>query len=332
MPKSESYFKTKIKILLFLLFIPPIFGEILSGSTPPLEFINPLLLVIFTLLYGGGTLLIRELRARWKLQWGIIFLLIAYGIIEEGLIAQSFFNTGWEDLGELSGYGIYFGIQWSWTIMLTIFHGTISTLIPILITEISWPDYKYKPILGKKGLILFICGFVAVLLWGLIYIGSSKDYSDVYRPDTLTLFLTFILVIALILGAYFSRKTKMNLKNIYILPIFLLGLISFLFQGINLLLPNFMASQNIGAEITIIIQTLLFLLLITFMILEIFNKNVEKRHLISFVFGSILFWILFTPILEFNEGNKGILYIGILTLILLILWIVLMQKRLNKKG
>ena len=332
MAKSESYFKTKIKILLFLLFVPSIFGEVLSGSTPPLEFINPVILVIFTLLYGGGTLLIRELRARWKLQWGIIFLLIAYGIIEEGLIAQSFFNTGWEDLGELSGYGIYFGIQWSWTIMLTIFHLTLSTYIPILITEINWPDYKYKPILGKKGLIFFICGFIAVLLWGLIYIGLSKDYSDVYRPDALTLVLTFILVVVLALGAYFSRKVKMNLKNIYVLPVFLLGFISFLFQAINRFLPNFLASQNIGAEIAIIIQTLLFLLLIAFMILEIFNKNVEKKYLVSFVFGSILFWILLTPILEFNEGNKGILYIGVLTLILLILWIVLMRRRFNEKG
>ena len=174
MPKSESYFKTKIKILLFLLFIPPIFGEILSGSTPPLEFINPLLLVIFTLLYGGGTLLIRELRARWKLQWGIIFLLIAYGIIEEGLLAQSFFNTGWEDLGELSGYGIYFGIQWSWTIMLTIFHGTISTLIPILITEISWPDYKDKQILGNQSQIKYIG------LGGKHYFFISEDNGNLY--------------------------------------------------------------------------------------------------------------------------------------------------------
>lgn len=159
MPKSESYFKTKIKILLFLLFIPPIIGEVLSGSTPPLELINPIILVIFTLLYGGGTLLIRELKARWKLQWGIIFLLIAYGIIEEGLIAQSFFNTEWADLGILSGYGLFFGVQWSWAIMLTIFHGTMSTFIPILITEISWPDYKDKPILGKKGLV-----FLSVVL------------------------------------------------------------------------------------------------------------------------------------------------------------------------
>jgi len=284
------------------------------------------------LLYGGGTVLIRELKVRWKLRWGIIFLLIAYGIIEEGLIAQSFFNTGWEDLGELSGYGIYFGIQWSWALMLTIFHVTMSTLIPILITEISWPDYKYKPILGKKGLIFFICGFVAVLLWGLIYIGPSKDYSNVYRPDILNLILTFILVVVLVLGAYFSRKAKINLKKIYVLPVFLFGFIGFLFQAINRFLPNFLVYKNIGAEITIIIQALLFLLLVALIVLEIFNKNVEKKHLISFVFGSILFWILLTPILEFNEGNKGILYIGVLTLILLILWSVLIQKRFNRKG
>ena len=35
------------------------------------------------LLYGCGTLLIREAKARWKLGWSVILLAIAYSIIEE---------------------------------------------------------------------------------------------------------------------------------------------------------------------------------------------------------------------------------------------------------
>ncbi len=296
-----------------------------------MEFINPISLIVLTLLYGGGALLIRELNARWKLGWGIIFLLISYGIIEEGLMVQSFFNPGWEDLNALSGYGTYFGVQWSWTIMLVIFHGTMSTFIPILITEISWPEYKYRPILGKKGLIFFICSFTAVFLWGLISIGFSKNYSGIYKPDITTLVLTFILVAGLVFGAYLSRKVKLNFKKIYILPVFLFGLIGFLFQATNLLLTNFLAFLNIRAEITLTVQALLFILLILFLVLQIFNKDAKKKHLISFIYGSILFWILLTPILEFNEGDRGILYIGAIGLLLLSLWIVLIRKRLNKK-
>lgn len=89
------------------------------------------------LLYGFGALLIREIKVRWKLQWSVIF-----------------FNPGWEDLGVLAGYGMYLGVQWPWTIMLIFFHATISTLIPIKFVDLLWPDYKDKPLIGKRGMIV----------------------------------------------------------------------------------------------------------------------------------------------------------------------------------
>ena len=100
----------------------------MSGSAPPLEFFNPVFFLLLVLMYGCGTLLIREARARWRLQWSIIFLAIAYGIIEEGLMVKSFFNPDWQDIEKLSEYGELMGVQWVWTIMLTIYHATISTL------------------------------------------------------------------------------------------------------------------------------------------------------------------------------------------------------------
>jgi len=154
--------KKETKILISLLFLPPALGELLSGSTPPLQFFNPISLLILVSLYGCGTLLIREAKARWKLQWSVILLAVAYSIIEEGIMVQSFFNPGWEDLGILSGYGMYFGVQWPWTIMLILFHATISTLIPIAIVDLLWPKYKDVPLLKKRGLILAFAGISSV--------------------------------------------------------------------------------------------------------------------------------------------------------------------------
>ena len=133
--------KEELKIFIFLILLSPALGELLSSSSPPGEFFNPLTLLTLILLYGFGALLIRELRVRWNLQWSIIFLAVAYGIIEEGLLTKSFFNPGWEDLQTLSAYGMYLGIQWPWTIMLIFFHSTISTLIPIKIVDLLWPAY-----------------------------------------------------------------------------------------------------------------------------------------------------------------------------------------------
>ncbi|MCL7415341.1 MAG: hypothetical protein M8349_04690 [ANME-2 cluster archaeon] len=63
-------------------------GELLSGSSPPLQFFNPVMLLMLVLLFGCGTLLIREAMVRWNLQWSVIFLAVAYGIVEEGLMVK----------------------------------------------------------------------------------------------------------------------------------------------------------------------------------------------------------------------------------------------------
>ena len=70
--------KEESKIFIFLILLSPALGELLSSSSPPGEFFNPLTLLMLILLYGFGALLIRELRVRWNLQWSIIFLAVAY--------------------------------------------------------------------------------------------------------------------------------------------------------------------------------------------------------------------------------------------------------------
>ena len=51
----------------------------------------------------------------------------AYGIYEEGVIVQSFFDPGWVDLGKLAVYERAGGVNWIWTEHLIIFHMLIST-------------------------------------------------------------------------------------------------------------------------------------------------------------------------------------------------------------
>jgi len=46
--------------ILFLFVLSPAIGELLSGSSPPLEFFNPFTFLILASLYGSGALLVRE--------------------------------------------------------------------------------------------------------------------------------------------------------------------------------------------------------------------------------------------------------------------------------
>ncbi len=48
--------KKETKIILLILFLSPALGELLSGSAPPVVFFNPVVLILFLLLYGCNTL------------------------------------------------------------------------------------------------------------------------------------------------------------------------------------------------------------------------------------------------------------------------------------
>lgn len=303
--------KKETKIVLFLLFLSPAMGELLSGSAPPLEFFNPIVLVILVLLYGCGTLLIREAKARWGLQWSIIFLAIAYGIIEEGLLVKSFFNPEWKDMNELSEYGMYFGVQWSWTIMLTIYHATISTLIPIAITDSLWPEYKGKPLLGNRGLKLAFAGLILITILGMIFSGTEENGKNTpYYPNPLLLVFSFIIVLTLIWLAHKFKASRTSTSMMAILPPFFFGMAGFLFQAFNLIVPYTLAENGVSSVVTLSFQVMLATSAILFIIFQLCHRDLSIRHIIFLVFGSVLVWIIFGPLAGFAQGMLAVSIIG----------------------
>ena len=318
--------KRETQIVLLLLFLSPVLGELLSGSTPPLMFLNPISLLTLVLLYGCGTLLIREAKARWKLQWTVIFLVVAYGIVEEGILMKSFFNPGHEDLGVLSEYGMYLGIQWPWTIMLTFYHATISTLIPIAIAEFLWPEYKDVPLLKKRGLIFAFVGISLVTIWGMIFAGAREGGKMIpYYPNPLLLIASFAAVILLTWLTHRYRNSRVSTNASFLFSPLVFGIIAFLCQAFNLFMPNILAEANLSAAVTILFQLIGVVAVLLFVFFQICHHNITKRHIVSLVFGSILFLILLTPIYEFGDTanpdpTQGMLAVGVIILILLIIW------------
>jgi len=304
--------KKETKIALFLLFLSPAMGELMSGSAPPLEFFNPIVLLILVLLYGCGTLLIREAKARWGLQWSIVFLAIAYGIIEEGLMVKSFFNPEWMDLNDLSEYGEFLGVQWAWTIMLTIYHATISTLIPIAITESLWPEYKGKPLLGNRGLKLAFAGLILITILGMIFSGTEED-GDItpYYPNPLLLIFSFLVVLSLIWLAFNYRNSRILTGNMKLLSPLIFGIAGFLFQALNLIVPYALADNDVHAGISLSFQMLLAASAIFFMIFQLFHDNLSIRHIITLISGSVLFFLIFGPLAGFAQGMLAVSIIGL---------------------
>jgi hypothetical protein len=133
------------KPILLLFFLSPLIGEGLSGSTPPLAFLNPAVTLLLACLYGSGALLVRDYARRWQKGWRSILILgAAYGIIEEGIMVRSFFSPTWKDLGLLATYGRWLGTNWVWAEWLAIYHAIFSITIPIFLVELTYPQSKTR--------------------------------------------------------------------------------------------------------------------------------------------------------------------------------------------
>src|SRR5437870_808249 len=163
--------------LLALILLSPIIAEMLSGSSPPLEWLNPITPLLLIWLYGAGVLVMRETAVRWKTGWPSILLLgAAYGIIEEGLAVKSFFDPGWMDLGTLAWYGRWLDVNWVWAVWLTIYHAVVSIAIPIFLMEWIWPRVRGQPLTSRRGYITAI----ALLAGATIFIDILLTP---YRPS-----------------------------------------------------------------------------------------------------------------------------------------------------
>lgn len=190
--------------IITLLILAPLLGEMVSGSSPPSEYFQPITFLILTMLYGTGAVIIREIARRWEKGWISILLMgMAYGIFEEGVIVRSFFDPGWQDLGQLAFYGRWIGVNWIWAIALTIFHAVVSISIPIAITELIFPKKKNVLWLSKKELIIFVFIFLMNVLLGPLFGMKNTPASTI---------TSIISILGLVFLAYkwpaFSEKNK----------------------------------------------------------------------------------------------------------------------------
>jgi hypothetical protein len=185
---------------LVLFFLSPVVGELLSSASPPVEFFSVFGLTVMCVLYGSGALLVRELAFRWGTGWpGRLLLGAAYGIVEEGLMVKSFFDPNWPDLGVLGSYGRMFGVNWVWSLELTIYHCLFSICIPIVLTELAFPKWRDRRWLKAPGLVAF-----GVLLAADVAYGSGWLAS--YRPPLAPYLGAAIAVVGLAVAARLVRR------------------------------------------------------------------------------------------------------------------------------
>ncbi len=146
-----------------LLLMAPLLGELISGHQTLVEFINPLNFIVTALPYGFGAIICRELKIRWGKSWlSLVLLGIAFGLYEEAIVARSFWDPHWSELGALGTYTYWQGVSWTYAEVLVHFHLTISIISSVVLTEIIYFDQRQKQWVNDRGLLACSIGLA---LW-----------------------------------------------------------------------------------------------------------------------------------------------------------------------
>jgi hypothetical protein len=198
------------KAIWFLAFLSPVIAEMLSGSSPIIEWLNPIVIAIFLGMYGAGAILVREITLKWNKGWASIIVLgAAYGIIEEGIAVKSFFDPGWVDLGGLAAYGRYLDVNWVWSVWLTIFHSMVSIALVLLIFRLIYPEYRGVRLLTEKRFRIVSVIFVLDILLSAIGFVYIQDFV----PPIGWYLLTFVVVAGLVLLAKRLPKNLISARH-----------------------------------------------------------------------------------------------------------------------
>jgi hypothetical protein len=285
---------------LVLFLLAPVIGELLSGYTPPSEFFSPLPFFALAVLYGGGVLLIREITVRNGWNWySIVLLGVAFVIIKEGLMKKSLYNPMWQDIGILGYYGRWAGINWIWSIELTIYFAIVGVAVPIFLTELTFPSVRRESWLGTGAITVIVVYFIASVIFGSIFLSDYSVGAMIYLSAVAS-------IIILVLAAWgISRRYKTpsvvsrtSVKNP--LLFWLIGFSAMIcFAGIFWVLPEF-----IVLPLVIVILALLMLAGFLWLVSRLSGNFTQwgDIHRLALASGPLIFLIILGPVLETNPN------------------------------
>lgn len=187
---------SKIKAFITLSLFSIVFTEVLTGATPFMKFLNPATFLFLFALYALPVALIREARVRWHLGvWGVFFLGLAYGILNEGMAAKTLLRTTHVPIPSFDYYVMFLGVNIGFAILILVWHALHSVLMPILFTHVMFPTERDRPWLNKKVAALF-----AILAIAAAFIAFHTQNAG---PISLPHFFAFL---AIIIGMIFVAK------------------------------------------------------------------------------------------------------------------------------
>ena len=186
---------SRTKALLTLLVAPPILTEIASGNTPAHAFLNPRVVLFLILAYSFPLLIIRECSLRLRLSAAGVFLLgLAYGIVNEGLLAQTLLRNEHVPIDTFDHYIYLAGFNFSWTCVIVPWHAFFAVLFPLALLAFWFPACAQTLWLSTRAFKMLAAIFVALMA-----------FFSLVRTPHLQMLVCFLCIAALSCTAFFFR-------------------------------------------------------------------------------------------------------------------------------
>src|ERR1700730_9047825 len=311
--------------VLTLLLLAPLFGELVSGATPILGWLNPAAVVYLVALYGSGAVLCRELVRRRGLGWTNLLLLgAAYGVLEEGLVVTSWFNPLWPDATFLNGMGRFLGMNWLWALGLTMYHAVFSIAVPVLMVERLYPKKPDKPWLGRLGIWGCSASLAVVSIVGLLLFSILLFRNKGYQPPPSYAIAILIAVVLVVVGLRPLKAPTLREKGLEkapgLWPVRLLGFVATLIWfWAEYVLPNWVHN----AIVPIVVLFAVIAIAAWFVLRWSARPGWGDDHRLGLASGVTGFFLALAPFVEFvlrppGKLGAGMKLVALLTLAALI--------------
>lgn len=157
--------------ILTLLAIAPLLTEVVSGNTPPHALLHPHITLFLVAAYGLPLLVIREVRERWELPTlGVVLLGLAYGILNEGLLAQTLLRVEQVPIRNFDHYLVAGGVNLSWAMLIVPWHAMMAILLPLALLDAWFPDLARSRWLSRR----VFAALTAVVTAAVVFIAIAR--------------------------------------------------------------------------------------------------------------------------------------------------------------
>jgi hypothetical protein len=159
------------KAVLVLAIAAPVLTEIVSGNTPAHALLNPKIVIFLLLGYSFPLLIIREYSIRWRLSvLGVFLWGLAYGILNEGLLAQTLIRFEHVPINKFDRYIVLGGFNLSWACLIVPWHALFAVVFPITLVHHWFPRCAQKAWLSQG----FLRAFASLLVLLILFISLVR--------------------------------------------------------------------------------------------------------------------------------------------------------------